>query len=485
MNRICTFLFTIAVFTALASCGGGSSGGLAAVSPPVDSIDRSGRTTGPVSGFGSVFVNGVEFETDASTVVTVDGDDTATEGDLRVGEIVTIDGLVNTDGLTGNAERINHTNNVEGPITSITLPNSLVVLGQQVLVNADTVFDSAIQPNDITGLNVGETIEVSGFINTNRAIVATYVERKPQQTTLEVLGRVTNLSTANSTFNLGALVVDFSSASLEGFGTQTLQNDDFVEVKGDGLGGNGELIATRVEKSDDGSLDSADEGTEIETEGLITRFADVMDFDVNATRVTTNSTTVFKGGSSADLASDVRVEVEGSVDGNGILVADEISFKLESNVKVEAQTDSKDESTSTLVVLGVTVVTNPLTQFEDESDVDSTTFSLSELAVNEYVKISGIVDPDDSTRVLANRVERDNLKSGVELQGSVDSVNDPQLTVMGVKVTTDSSTLFQDAIDNSLSAGEFFGLVQSGSLLEIEGQENPNDEILASKVQLK
>ena len=65
---------------ALASCGGGTNG-----------TSGSGVTsTGTITAFGSVFVNGVEFSTSGATIVR-DGNP-ATETNLRVGMVVTVNG---------------------------------------------------------------------------------------------------------------------------------------------------------------------------------------------------------------------------------------------------------------------------------------------------------------------------------------------------------------------------------------------------------
>ena len=60
----------------LSSCGGGGGGGLASVSNG-GGIGGSGHSSsGTIDGFGSIFVNGVEFETDEA-LIEVDGEDAA------------------------------------------------------------------------------------------------------------------------------------------------------------------------------------------------------------------------------------------------------------------------------------------------------------------------------------------------------------------------------------------------------------------------
>ncbi len=50
------------VMAVVVACGGGGGGGSFA------GIDRLGVTTGTINGFGSIIVNGVEYETDGTDV---------------------------------------------------------------------------------------------------------------------------------------------------------------------------------------------------------------------------------------------------------------------------------------------------------------------------------------------------------------------------------------------------------------------------------
>ena len=72
----------------------------------------------------------------------------------------------------------------------------------------------------------------------------------------------------------------------------------------------------------------------------------------------TTSTTEFKNGSSADLANDVRVEVEGTQDGT-TLVASEVKFE---RVKIKIEGTVTAHTGSTLTVLGLVVNQTALTE---------------------------------------------------------------------------------------------------------------------------
>ena len=71
-----------------AACGGGGSAG--------GGIGGTGKAIGAITDFGSVFVNGVEFETSSSTFIVEDNPN-PTEDDLAIGMRVTVNGTINAD----------------------------------------------------------------------------------------------------------------------------------------------------------------------------------------------------------------------------------------------------------------------------------------------------------------------------------------------------------------------------------------------------
>jgi hypothetical protein len=148
----------------------------------------------------------------AGAAITVDGRPAA-ESDLRVGQVVRIEGSLDADGLTGSATRIDFNGLVEGPVQSLDLvANRLVVLGQAVQVSASTSFDDSIVPRALEGLAVGDRVEVSGLITSGGLIEATRIELKFGDTALEVEGVANGVDTATMQLNINELPVDYSSA---------------------------------------------------------------------------------------------------------------------------------------------------------------------------------------------------------------------------------------------------------------------------------
>src|SRR2546430_12554542 len=117
----------------------------------------------------------------------------------------------------------------------------------------------------------------------------------------------------------------------------------------------------------------------VEEEGLITRFASATDFDVAGEKVTTTASTVFKNGTAADLALNVRVEVRGTLDANKVLVADVVEIERVAVIGLAATVSAV--TTNTLTVLGVTISVDTNTRLEDVSNAHVHMFSLTDVKV--------------------------------------------------------------------------------------------------------
>jgi hypothetical protein len=438
---------------------------------------------GPIASFGSVVVNGIHYETDGA-VITVDGEP-ATQADLRVGQVVRIVAELEDGETTGAASSVDFDDNVEGPIASIDLPGGrFVVLGQTVLVGPETSFDDDISPRSLEGLAAGDFVEVSGLVTADGSIDATRIERDADGGELEVHGVISALDTANARFNLNDLVVDYSAAQLDDFPGGGIAEGQPVEAKGTALDGNGALTATRVE-FEGSQVVGGDEDDFAEIEGFITRFTSATDFDVAGVPVTTNGSTQFEDGTAADLALNVKVEVEGVFDADGRLVADEVDIKLGGDVEIAGLIDAVDAASGSITVLGIEVETDVLTRFEDKTDARVSPLTVADLAAGDYVELRGAEAPADSGTVRAALLERDDADDETELRGFVTAVAAPTITILGVTIETNGSTEFEDENDQLISQAEFFSRVAAGSLVKAQGAETSDTTILAEEVELE
>ncbi|MCG8668345.1 MAG: hypothetical protein MI867_02950, partial [Pseudomonadales bacterium] len=123
-KRFGKILMTVLAGLLLVNCGGGSSGSSGGLQ--IGGIDRLGVSAGTVTGFGSIFVNGVEFDTDDADFDIDDDDIGSSQDDLDVGDtvIVTFD-----PDVAGNvALTVFSDEAVEGPIDSIDLATGVLVV---------------------------------------------------------------------------------------------------------------------------------------------------------------------------------------------------------------------------------------------------------------------------------------------------------------------------------------------------------------------
>ena len=106
-------------------------------------IGGTGISFGPITGFGSIFVNGVEFDTKGAAI-TIDGKP-AMEGDLREGMVVTVQGTI--DGETGVGAAVIVESSVRGPVDEdVTDANArtIQVLGQTIHVDDTVVLEDLL-----------------------------------------------------------------------------------------------------------------------------------------------------------------------------------------------------------------------------------------------------------------------------------------------------------------------------------------------------
>ena len=239
--------------TFLAACGSGTTtaGG-----------GSGGTGVGPVSGFGSVFVNGVKYATDNANIV-VGGAENRPESDLKVGMRVRVEGAFSTTDNTGTAKRIEALREVLGPVDDNGVDNvlnRLRVAGQTVLVDPATIFDNVadlLALQAIQSRTLGHPgIEVQGAADDNGFLHATYIRKGADDFPVatdntEVRGKITGLAPITR-FLINSLPVNYGGAVRVNVPLTGLANGMYVEVKGKltAAGGTGTLNAVRIEVLD-------------------------------------------------------------------------------------------------------------------------------------------------------------------------------------------------------------------------------------------
>ena len=450
----------------LSGCGGSSTPAPEAPPPPDKSVifQSSGKIVA-VNDDNTVQVSNTTYDL-SSASITMD-DQSGSFAELRQGMVVTLKGTRSQSSTTGSetADSLEFEDQVEGPVSSIDVTaGTFVVLGISVQTDSLTIFEGVSMDTMV----VGNVVEVSGYSDGNGNVTATYVELEADVYTpgneIELKGTIASLDSTAMSFLIGSQEVDYSSAILSDIRNDTLVDGLFVEVESTSDLVDGVLIASEIEGKSEGF--DGDEGDEVEIEGVVTAFTDSTNFEVNGQAVTTTSTTTYENGTVDNIQLDVRLEAEGELDANGVLVADEIEFKISNDIKIEAPVTAIDMTNLTVTVLGLTVQINELTILKDESDAELPSFSLSDLNDGDFVEIGAMLDGDT---IVAGKLERENQQNEVELKGYLDSLAQPDMVVLGVNVITNVDTEFEDAQELPISADTFFSSALVGSLVEVEG----------------
>ena len=474
-------LALLLVVVVLTACGGGGSSGVGIGTGIGGSGGGAGAPPGVVigtfQGQGSIIVNDRVLTTTGATFELEGG---AGEGDLREGQQLT----VFADLSTNEAQRVIYRSDLEGPVTGISITDPLTgeavlqVLGQSVATNSLTRFDGVA----LDTLMLGDFVEVSGTVDSDGGLVATYIERQALLDEFKLSGLIANLDTTNQTLSIGALTIDYASATLSGFGGVALSDGQRVEIELDAAGFVPPVNAT-VSEIELLTTVALEVESDVEIEGFISRFVSAADFDVAGISVRTDGATLFVGGDGGSLALNVKVEIEGTVTANGVLSAARVVFKPTGAVRVEGTVSAIDETQRTVSTdVGLTFVVRSLTELEDDRD-DVEPFTLADLQIGDYVEIRGFLDGE---ALVAAELEREEFDTETRFRGPVTQENAAIGTVdiLGIRVTgvageteyEDSQEAFHDEVEIGsfveASWDPFVDTLQTASELSVENDED-------------
>ena len=209
----------------MADRGIGGTGGPLTMSATMQLADRGiGGTgiVGVVTGFGSIFVDGLEIQYNNAAAVDIDGAPSSVAA-LRVGQLVAI----RADGpaTTPNATAISIRNEVIGRIEAANRrSHTLTIAGQAVSMAPGTWGASRFAP--------GDWVKVSGLRRPDGTVLASRLDSAPAGK-LTVRGRVV---LDGATMRVGSLVLEGSAANI-------VQDGQFVIVSGDYAAGRSHVIA--------------------------------------------------------------------------------------------------------------------------------------------------------------------------------------------------------------------------------------------------
>lgn len=447
-RTVTIFVFFILVSAFAACSSGGGEGG----------TGYTDVSRGAITQFGSIFVNGVEFDT-TNASINLEGL-AGTDADLKLNMIVTVYGSINPDGLTGTAQTVVVKEVVRGVVDAKPTSNSIIVLDHTIEIPASTRFDNV---SDLSGIMVGDVVEVSGFVKSTGLITANRIEKLAGSgSESKIFGVVQNLNVSTHSFEFGSLTVDYSSAVFSGLNASSLANDMYLEVKGAYSSAAMTLVASEIEKD---SLSSATVD-EMEVEGFVTSVTSPTEFAVDYIPVTIDMSTVIDGGGVDEIVAGALVEADGVLI-NGVLTANEIEFK--DDIRIEALVNTVDTVSSSLTFTGVpglTVQANSFTEYS--ADLPAGLGSIN--AGTDVIKIRGYRLGSTST-IIARRIELASPTTTVSIQGQV-SATVPTTTFDILGTTIDTSSILDADFTRDgqvLGRAVFFSELAVDAVVEVVG----------------
>jgi len=496
------FSAALIIAATLAACGGGGSSGdtggssgLTGNPAAPNAIDTVGR----IDAFGSIFVNGIEFET-RSASYRVDDEDRFDDSSLSVGMIVRVKGT-RSDDHHGIADQIYFDDEIEGIIADVEFDSTVDTIKRFTIFGTAIVVDSATTvfkgdngaPYSFDALANGDHVEVSGDLDGD-AILASFVRLKSDSDDdFEVKGTVSAFDGVSFVLTLrNGSTIEVTLASGVSIPDAGIANGQFVEVEGTipdpDVAPTG-LLASRVEsehhhdfdddsdhdrngRGEDDEDDDHHDGTSHDRhdgyiEGIVNLEGGI--WSVRTTELQFSDTTEYRpAGLEAAIAdgsaAGQRARIRGNLV-NGVLVVERIELEYSDNIEVKGVVSgvATDDATGTTTITisftpasgTVSAVTNSQTLLKN--DDGGLGFEPGDLVPDSFVQIRGHLDTDGN--FVACVLEVDDQINKYEIQGPLDAdgyVEDVSISVMGVTFMINADTRLTD------------GAPMNGDIVEVE-----------------
>jgi hypothetical protein len=316
---------------ALTACGGGGD----TVASTTQTAASTQISDGVVSGFGSVYVNGVKLDDSSAASLSYAADGTTLAQALRLGQQVRVE-----HNASGKASRVLVDAAVIGSVSSVNATEgSLVVAAQTVKVNTDsaagplTVFAGGYTA--LADVLATDLVEVHGTpvynsTTTRYDIQATRIEKRTAVADVRVTGKLSALDTTAKTFSLNGLTVSYGTATLRP-STAVLATGQNVIVWSKTYTSGTALTASGVRVVNTSTDLPAT--TTARLSGVVSNVSST-GFEVAGVKVTTQTTTTVTP-TGATVANAAYVGVTGVVQTDGSVLASAIQVR---------QSDTTDDS---------------------------------------------------------------------------------------------------------------------------------------------
>ena len=364
---------------------------------------------------------------------------------------------------------------VRGAVTST---SPLRVLGQEVTVTGDT-GSAGLPGGDIGNVALGDHLDVSGYVDTNSSLLASFVEFLPTPTPRWLLSGYVTAVNGNEAM-LGPQRVDLTGVSPIDCGPG-VSVGQFVEIRADAIPG---FSATSL-------LDSVSRLTCVSPvplgtpgalgalNGIVGTILSNTSFQFGPYVVSHDATTEFRFGSADDLQPGAAVEVDGVFETGLGFTAQGIQFdapiiRLEGPATVADVVPGGD---GTVHIMGNTV--RRAAQLRDEDFIYENGIDQSR-----QIELRGYLDHLGNRWATRARLRGAPDSANARVVGPIESVARPQMTVLGLTLDTTDAIAFEDPAANPIDADTFFAGALPGATVEQKGAWDGIDTMTGGVVAL-
>ncbi len=391
-------------------------------------ISGTGISVGPITGFGSVYVDGLKYDTTGTEFYRNGEFITQGQDAFSLGEVISLTGEI--DSVTGErvATRIDFESAVIGTISSREEAGEVKysVLGYDLEVDPLTLIYGA---DTLSHIPDGAVLDVSGAAANDRLLASTIRVQDTLVTSpntnggvaeevvaTQFNGEVEQLDTANNTFNIRDVKISYAQSTFENVTALTLKNGDYVRVTSLSSINSSEIIASKVELRD--RTEGYEVGQSLGLQGLIEDVASAEYFTLDGIQMRLLDDTTFIYGSRTDIAADSLVKVDGTMNADRVLELKEVTVLRTPNStysQLEGVISGLDYEEQTLTMFGVTFKVDDAVMLLGRSGVDYQTLSFENLLVGDVLRVVALYDNGVIIPLRIDRVPRadSNITEGV------------------------------------------------------------------------
>lgn len=413
----------------------------------------SGINIGPITGFGSIIVNDVAYETQSAQIL-INNQAVGIE-QLKVGMYVTVKTHRRQTGFEEKEQAIGieYRDTLLGPVDFIgEQGKTLRLLGHTLKITEDTYFLGFEQP---TKLKLGDVVRISAPSGHN-ILPATLVEYLPDANPRKdnrIVGSISILDTAHKNFYIAGQRISYDKVLTL---PADLHRGLVVEVVGDRIvDQRGELAGLSAKYIRALTPTALPFGSVVYIQGIVTRFNDLTDFDVQYRPASLSQTLINEINEIDELPVGTQISVEGKIDEEGIIqihqlgIIEQISPVTDPALQILRASGPVTDiaiNQHRLEVSGVKVRFNEKTVFSDMSGQNEN-LTVADIKIGDFVTVAGV--PDNYTEMLSFKVNYEPFlpRAHRQVQGLASEFDQAQgrLKILGHPIVTTQETQYYDA----------------------------------------